>query len=196
MLSEKLHLRSQAKEQRNKFCASLKKDHLSDLHIGIKNRVLDFFTFKSSDIIAGYWPHATEVDPSPLLTTLLLQKHDITLPVINKESNLLLFRRWSLHTPLKEGPYKIFEPFETEPFLVPDILFIPLLNFNKFGHRLGYGKGYYDQTISSLKKIKSITTIGLAYDIQRIDCLPIEPHDEALQWIVTEKKIYHSSEVI
>lgn len=196
MQPEKLLLRSRAKEQRKLFCASLKKEELFKLHLLITNRVIDFFKFKSSDIIAGYWPHVEEVDPRPLLKSLSLQKYEIVLPVIDQESKILLFRRWTLHSSLKKGPYKIFEPLENQPFLVPDILFIPLLSFDKHGHRLGYGKGYYDQTLSNLKKVKSITTIGLAYDIQRVHWLPIETHDEALQWIVTEKKIYHSSEVI
>ncbi|AIL13102.1 hypothetical protein IM40_05615 [Candidatus Paracaedimonas acanthamoebae] len=147
-------------------------------------------------MIAGYWPKDDEVDPRPLLESLSLQNHEIVLPVINKENKILLFRRWPLHSLLKMGLHKTFEPHENQPLFVPDVLFIPLLSFDKHGYRLGYGGGYYDQTLSTLKKIKSITTIGLAYDIQHVNQLPIEPHDEALQWIVTEKKIYHLSEVV
>lgn len=196
MQPEKLLLRSRAKEQRRKFCNSLKKTDLFRLHHLISCRVLDFFSFKPSDIIAGYWPKRDEVDLRPLLENLLLQKHQIVLPVIDKEIKFLLFRQWSLPSSLKMGLYQTFEPDENQPLLVPDVLFIPLLSFDKYGHRLGYGGGYYDQTLSNLRKTKSITTIGLAYDIQHVDQLPIEPHDEALQWIVTEKKIYQVSEGI
>ncbi len=194
MQPEKLLLRSRAKEQREKFCNSLKKTDLIKLHELISCRVLDFFSFKSSDIIAGYWPKPNEVDPRPLLKNLLLRKYKIVLPVIHKENKILLFREWSFQVPLKMGLYKTLEPYKNQPLLVPDILFIPLLSFDKWGHRLGYGGGYYDQTLSALRKIKTITTIGLAYDIQHVIRLPIEPHDEALQWIVTEKEIYQLSE--
>ncbi len=196
MHSEKLLLRSRAKEQRKKFYNSFSETELLKLQQCISWRVLDFFKFKPSDIIAGYWPKSDEVDPRPLLENLSQQKHEIVLPIVNKGNNVLLFRRWTPHSPLKIGLYKNLEPFENQPTFVPDVLFIPLLNFNKQGHRLGYGGGYYDQTLAALKKIKTITTIGLAYDIQHVNQFPIEPHDEALQWVVTEKKIYNFSEVI
>ena len=196
MHSEKLLLRSRAKEQRKKFYNSFSETELLKLQQCISWRVLDFFKFKPSDIIAGYWPKSDEVDPRPLLENLSQQKHEIVLPIVNKGNNVLLFRRWTPHSPLKIGLCKNLEPFENQPTFVPDVLFIPLLNFNKQGHRLGYGGGYYDQTLAALKKIKTITTIGLAYDIQHVNQFPIEPHDEALQWVVTEKKIYNFSEVI
>ncbi|MBN9343407.1 MAG: 5-formyltetrahydrofolate cyclo-ligase [Caedibacter sp. 38-128] len=196
MQPEKLLLRSRAKEQRKNFCNSLKETDLFKLHQLISWKVLNFFSFKPSDIIAGYWPKAEEVDSRPLLENLFLQKYEVVLPITSKENKTLLFRRWSPHNSLKMGLHNTFEPHENQPLLLPDILFIPLLSFDKQGHRLGYGGGYYDQTLSTLKKIKSITTIGLAYDIQHVNQLPIEPHDEALQWIVTEKKIYNLSEVV
>jgi len=196
MQPEKLLLRSWAREQRKKFCSSLKRPELFKLHQLISQRVLDFFNFQPSDIIAGYWPKTNEVDPRPLLEALFLQKHEIVLPVINNKNKILLFRRWIQHTSLKMGFYKTLEPYDSQPSFEPNVLLIPLLSFDKHGHRLGYGGGYYDKTLSILKKRKAITTIGLAYDIQRIDQLPIESHDEALQWIVTEKNVYHLSEVV
>ncbi len=195
MQSKKLLARSWAKEQRKKFCSSLTESELNKIHQLINKKILDSFKFQPSDIIAGYWPQEEEIDTRYLLKSLFLQKYEIVLPVIDTKKETLLFRKWSLEDSLKIGPYKIYEPFEDQPYLEPNILLIPLLSFDKYGYRLGYGKGYYDQTITALKSKQSIVTIGLSYEILRVDRLPVEPHDERLQWVITEKNTYNFSGV-
>lgn len=79
----------------------------------------------------------------------------------------------------------------TQP--VPDtfqygLVIVPLLGFDKIGHRLGYGGGFYDQF---LKGQEHALTIGLCYEFGHISNLPIEPHDVPLHFIVTEKQAYH-----
>ena len=184
-------MRSWAKEQRKKFCHSLTKLELNKIHQLINEKIFDLFEFQPFDIIGGYWPRGEEIDPRYLLKSLFLQKFELALPVTNIKEKILLFRKWSLEDPLKIGPYKIYEPFDNQPSLEPNILLISLLSFDKYGYRLGYGKGYYDQTITALKSKKSIVTIGLSYEILGVDRLPTEPHDERLQWIITEKNIYN-----
>jgi 5-formyltetrahydrofolate cyclo-ligase len=61
-----------------------------------------------------------------------------------------------------------------------------MLAFDRAGHRLGYGGGYYDRTIAALRTEKEITTVGLAFSGQVRDDLPVGPHDMRLDWIVTE----------
>ena len=71
-----------------------------------------------------------------------------------------------------------------------DIIFVPMVGFDKNLNRLGYGKGYYDKIISKLRKSKKIFVIGLAYDNQMVRNIPTENHDEKMDIIVTDKKIY------
>ena len=82
------------------------------------------------------------------------------------------------------------EPFDNREILQPDILLVPLLAFDENLYRLGYGGGYYDRAISSLRKMQKIITIGIGFDEQKMDNIPIEPHDEKLDYILTEKKLY------
>ena len=65
-----------------------------------------------------------------------------------------------------------------------------IVGFDKNLNRLGYGKGYYDKVISKLRKIKKIFVIGLAYDNQMVHSIPIENHDEKMDFILTDQKIY------
>ena len=72
----------------------------------------------------------------------------------------------------------------------PDVLLAPLLGFDQFGGRLGYGGGFYDRTIAKLRAKKPVTAIGLAFEIQRVEEVPLGPYDERLDWIVTEAAAY------
>jgi 5-formyltetrahydrofolate cyclo-ligase len=72
---------------------------------------------------------------------------------------------------------------------MPRIVCIPCLAFNREGHRLGYGGGYYDRTIEDLKKKERVITIGVAYSSQEVKDLPLEEHDQQLDFIVTEKEV-------
>jgi len=71
----------------------------------------------------------------------------------------------------------------------PDILLVPLVAFDKNLNRLGYGAGYYDRLIESLKKKKKIITIGLAFDFQEYYSIPTSKYDQQLDYIVTNKNI-------
>ena len=89
----------------------------------------------------------------------------------------------------------IFEP-NCGKEVIPDILILPLIAFDHDLNRLGAGGGFFDRTISSLKKHhKKIITIALAYDFQRLgEALPIENTDQKLDFIVTKNKIISASQ--
>ena len=89
----------------------------------------------------------------------------------------------------------IFEP-NCGKEVIPDILILPLIAFDHDLNRLGAGGGFFDRTISSLKKHhKKIITIALAYDFQRLgEALPIENTDQKLDFIVTKNKIFSASQ--
>jgi 5-formyltetrahydrofolate cyclo-ligase len=82
----------------------------------------------------------------------------------------------------------VSEPAEDKTAREPDILFSPLAAFDREGFRLGYGGGIYDATLSELRAKKSITAVGVAYACQETDHVPTEPHDQRLDFLMTEQE--------
>ena len=138
-------------------------------------------------IIGGYYPVNFEVDDLGLLKKFEKNRFNISLPVIKKNFQMN-FYRWSFSELLKVNKYGIPEP-ETKNIVYPDILLIPLVAFDKNLNRLGYGGGYYDRLITKLSKKKKIMKIGLALSFQKINKVPINLHDQKLDYIVTNKYI-------
>jgi 5-formyltetrahydrofolate cyclo-ligase len=68
-------------------------------------------------------------------------------------------------------------------------LLVPLTVFDRRGHRIGYGAGYYDMTITKLRALKPIVAIGLAFAVQEVDEVPISPHDARLDLVLTEREV-------
>ena len=138
-------------------------------------------------IIGGYYPVNFEVDDLVLLKKLEKDKFNISLPII-KNKFKMDFYRWSFSDLLKINKYGIPEP-ESKNIVYPDVLLIPLVAFDKNLNRLGYGGGYYDRLIKKLSKKKKIIKIGLAFSIQKISKVPINVHDQKLDYIVTNRYI-------
>ena len=138
-------------------------------------------------IIGGYYPVNFEVDDLELLKKFEKNKFSISLPVI-KNNFQIDFYKWSFFDLLKINKYGIPEP-ETKDIVYPDVILVPLVAFDKNFNRLGYGGGYYDRLIKKLSKKKKIIKIGLAFSFQKIDKVPIDLHDQKLDYIVTNKYI-------
>ena len=98
------------------------------------------------------------------------------------------FIKCSLNAPFVINQYGIPEP-TTDKIVYPDILLVPLVAFDKNLNRLGYGAGYYDRLIKSIKIRKKIITIGLAFDFQEFFSIPVTKYDKKLDYIVTNKNI-------
>ena len=79
----------------------------------------------------------------------------------------------------------------TNPHVDPDVVLVPLLAFDARGYRIGYGGGFYDRTLQRLRKLKPVVAIGLAYDEQRVDAVPVESYDERLDWVLTPSGPLH-----
>ena len=114
------------------------------------------------------------------------------LPVSQKAGEPLIFRSWKPGDQLKESTFKTMEPLSLCPIHDPQVIIVPLLAFDGRGHRLGQGAGHYDRTISYLhqKKKIPILTIGVSFEVQRVNELPMASYDQRLDWIVTEEKAY------
>ncbi len=137
-------------------------------------------------IVSGFYPFRSELDCRPLLSALGEAGCATALPVIVAASQPLAFRQWAPGEPLEPGDWNIPVPPASAETLVPDILLVPLLGFDRAGYRVGYGGGFYDRTIAALRSEKQVTAIGLAFSAQEVDDVPRETHDMALDWVLTE----------
>jgi 5-formyltetrahydrofolate cyclo-ligase len=143
-------------------------------------------------IISVYWPIRSELNTRPLIEALAARGYRVTLPVMHKVRHPLVFRDFTPGDDLVKGPYGLSEPAEDRTARDPDILFSPLAAFDRRGFRLGYGGGIYDATLSQLRAKKAVTAIGVAYSCQEVDRVPIEPHDQRLDFLMTERETISS----
>ena len=137
-------------------------------------------------VIAGYVAVRGELDVAEALKQAISNGHKVCLPVIIPQSKQLLFRYYHQEDTLITGAYDIPCPADTAKVLTPDIVLVPLVACDKQNNRLGYGGGYYDVTLAALKaRNPYCLAIGVAYDFQQLDLLPVEAHDVRLDRIVT-----------
>lgn len=139
--------------------------------------------------VSVFLPIGSEIDTLPTMRTLADLGHVTALPVVTRKNQPLIFRKWFVGEKLVPGSFGTSEPLSSEPEIIPEVLLVPLLTFDSEGYRLGYGGGFYDRTIEKLEQVAPITTVGVAFSGQQVDTVPRGPHDRALQWIATEKKL-------
>ncbi len=141
---------------------------------------------KPGSVVAGYSPIRGEIDPAPLMQTLVAQGARLALPAVTARGTSLAFRAWSPGDKLMQGSLGILEPSTAAPDLIPDILLVPLAAFDRSGHRIGYGAGHYDVTLAHLRKVKGIIAIGIAFTAQEVETIPALSHDVKLNYVLTE----------
>jgi 5-formyltetrahydrofolate cyclo-ligase len=144
-------------------------------------------------IIAAYWPKSGEFDTRPLLDELLQKKFKCALPVMQKESRVLKFAAWDDRMPLKESAFGVMEPAinNLTKWVIPNIVIVPLLAFDRRGYRLGHGYGYYDATLNDLRNRECIIAVGVGYGQQAVLFnLPTEDHDQKLDLIITPSGVH------
>jgi 5-formyltetrahydrofolate cyclo-ligase len=140
-------------------------------------------------IVSGFMPMKTEINPLPLLRKIAGQGAQLALPCIAGRGKALIMRAWKFGDAFKEGQWGIREPMPDAPEVAPDILIVPLACFDRAGHRIGYGAGYYDMTIHVLRAKKKVVAIGVAFAAQEIAQVPATERDERLDFVLTEKEI-------
>lgn len=144
----------------------------------------------SSTVVAGYAPIRSEIDPVPLMQSLARQGAALAMPAISRPDAALAFRAWKQGAALVPGAFGISEPSATAAEVVPDIVLVPLVAFDRAGHRIGYGAGYYDRTLEALRRHKSLVAVGLAFTVQEIPQVPALPHDVRLDYVLTETDLF------
>ena len=162
----------------------------------LQSKIIDGFIhfstsiLKSGDVVACYYPVASEFNILPLFPLLNKQHLKIALPVIEDESTIN-FSLWRLEEELVYSKYatKILEPLNKDIIEEPiSIIIAPLIACDCRGNRIGSGKGYYDKKISQLRsKNSKLIYVGICYDFQIVE-FPVENHDQKLNIIITETK--------
>jgi 5-formyltetrahydrofolate cyclo-ligase len=137
--------------------------------------------------VAGYVPIRTEIDPLPAMSEASAHG-TVGVPVIRAAGEALVFSQWNPDCPMVDGPFGASVP-ATERLITPEVLIVPLVAFSRDGGRLGYGGGFYDRTLEGLRAARPTLAIGFAYAAQEADDLPLEPTDQPLDMIVTERDV-------
>ena len=142
----------------------------------------------NSLVVAGYLSVRSEVNLIIFLNFLLKKKFSICLPYIKNPKSSLIFKEFTQQSKLVSGKFNIKYP-NTEKLLTPNIILVPLVGFDSFKNRIGYGGGYYDRTIGCLEKKNEVLKLGIAFDEQETMKIPKEKYDKRLDIIVTPTRL-------
>ena len=140
-------------------------------------------------IVSGFMPLKSEINPLPLLRKLADAGARLALPAIAGRGKPLTMRAYAFGDDFARGQWGIREPKPEQPEVFPDVLIVPLACFDRAGHRIGYGAGYYDMTIHRLRKMKKVIAVGIAFAAQEIAKVPATDRDERLDLVLTEREI-------
>lgn len=142
--------------------------------------------FGAGAVIAGYWPIRSELTPLPLMRALTKRGLETALPATPTPGQPLVFHRWQEGDDLIDGLYGTSEPAASAPQCLPDGLLVPMLAFDAAGFRLGYGGGFYDRSLAAIRPQKpAVKAIGIAYQEQLVEAVPVGVHDARLDAILT-----------
>lgn len=136
--------------------------------------------------IGLYAPFRAEFDPLPLAPTLIAAGRRIALPAIIDRASPLEYRLWQPGTALVPGMLDIPVPQE-RTIAHPQIVLVPVVGFDAANYRLGYGGGFFDRTLAALEPRP--VAIGVGFELSRLATIEPQPHDIALDLVVTEAGI-------
>lgn len=177
-------LRKEFREKRK----ALTLDSYEKKSAAIREKLENLSEFRSSQKIMAYVSTEEEVDTRELIRDCFAKNQTVYIPKVDRnELKIMPVNKWEV---LEPGAYSILEPMlntgeEADPMDL-DLILVPGIAFDKKGHRIGYGGGFYDKV---LKKTPAIR-VGLCFDEQLVDEIPNEPHDVPMNIVITDSKIY------
>lgn len=139
---------------------------------------------RPAGMIGFCWPIRAEVDCRPLVERLLAAGWRAAMPTVTAVDAPMEFRAWWPAAPMTVDPYGIPVP-ATAMTAAPDVLLLPLVAFDRAGYRLGYGGGYFDRTLRACAPRP--LSIGVGFELARVETIHPQPHDIPLDIIVTER---------
>ena len=154
--------------------------------MAIADSVAERLTLEPGAIVSGFLPIRSEVDPRPLMMALADRGARLCVPAIVE--GRLEFRQLVRGAPLVPQGFGTYAPGIEAAVMDPSIMLVPMAAFDRRCHRIGYGRGFYDRAIEALRaRGLAPLLVGLAFAVQEIVEVPIEAHDEGLDFVVTEK---------
>lgn len=151
---------------------------------------IDDVAGEPGEVVSGFWPMRSEVDVRPLMSALRERGARLCLPAI-LDKTTIVFRELLRGAEMVDMGYGTSGPGPEAEVLDPSLMLVPLAAFDRRGHRIGYGAGYYDRAIARLRAAGILPRlIGIAFDCQEVPAVPDEPHDVVLPSILTESGLH------
>lgn len=191
MIPSKQKLRSELRKRR--------RDHVAALPEQVRNLILNrppapvVELLKDTRTLGIYHPVGAEAPTLGWARWFFENGWTLALPRFADRDAPMEFRAWGNPWEvegLEPGPHGGLQPKSVCAVTVPDAIVVPLVGFTADGHRLGQGGGHYDRWIDAHPHV---TPVGLAWDVQLVNELPLEPHDRTLAAVVTPTRIYWST---
>lgn len=189
MPATKAEVRKGALQRRDGLDLEIRAEFASRLAIVGPTLVTSFGPSDATRVTTLFSSIGSEPDTRPLAEALRAMNVPLALPVDWSHGTSLIFRQWTPGDRLTIGPLGIAEPMPNAPELDPDVMFIPVIAFDRRGHRIGYGAGNVDQTLRGLRKRKAVRVVGVAYATQEQDLVPSDVHDEPVDLVITDREI-------
>ncbi len=185
-LAEKQRLRTLLRQRRRALSAQTVKKNSQ----WIAARLCTLTMFHQARQLLLYSPDDNEVDTESLWQEARQRGRAVYYPRVTADKQALEFVRRTNTEALIPGVFDILVPPGADlltSVTQTDIVLLPGVGFDPAGHRLGRGRGYYDRALSG--KLAGALHIGLAHDCQVVPHLPVDPHDERVDYVVTEKRL-------
>ena len=178
-------IRRQMKSQR----AKLSKEMVVEYSNEIWHKIYQMPVFQEATTIFLYSSIGSEIETADFAKIALGMGKEIAYPVTNMKNNTMAFHKvedLNDLSPVKSGSFKLLEPrADSQSKIIPNeltLMIVPGLAFDKQFYRTGYGGGFYDKYLAQYPSLK---TLGVCYDFQVLDRLPISDYDQAVQGLVT-----------
>jgi 5,10-methenyltetrahydrofolate synthetase len=177
---------SQRKELLAKRVAISAEDRLS-WNSNITRHLMDGFPQLAGLCIGIYCPYQGEFDPRHAAHHFRELGATVALPEVVRKAEPLQFRVWWPGVAMVKGVYDIPVP-EGTGIVTPQALIMPPVGFDAAGYRLGYGGGFYDRTLAGMTPRP--LTIGVAYELSRLQTIHPQDFDQSMDYVVTERGIF------
>lgn len=161
---------------------------------GLRHSLEQLPEYHTDARVAGYWACDGELPLNLVIPPLAARGQRFLLPMLG-EDRQLRFAPWAAGQPVQPNRYGIPEPVSPSEWFAPfqlDLVLVPLLGFDRQGHRLGYGGGWYDRSFAFLAEQVRPTEpllVGVGYAFQELPALEPAPWDVPLDFIATEREL-------
>ena len=170
---------------------NIKKKTKNYFNVTLFDELRHKINFETITSVASFISIKSEFPTNDLNKHIMKMNKILSLPKIEPNTEILIFRQYQDNDELNLGKFNIPEPSIIKKKVFPELIFVPCLGFDFNGYRIGYGGGYYDKTFAHLKKNNfKFYTVGIAFDDQKIIEVPTEDFDYKLDYVLTEKKLY------